>query len=118
MTRKNLIIIFLVLFAILIAYNNFYTSEMISGKYIYKFPYFTAEGPKQGDAITLKENGSFESDTWGKGTYKLSGSTLNLNYTYEFGKAEFETNIYRPLFVGNPRIRISEDLNYYFEKEK
>jgi hypothetical protein len=117
MTRKTLIITsFVSLIVLSIVYNNFYTTKMVSGTYIYNFPNAVADGPNQGDKITLKENGNFESDTWGNGTYKLKGSTLKLNYKYEFGKAGFEINIYRTMFYGKPKLSIEKDLNYYFER--
>ena len=46
-----------------IVYDNFYTPWMISGTYVYNFPVAVADGPKQGDYLTLEENGNFESTT-------------------------------------------------------
>lgn len=97
-----------------IVYNNFYTPHMISGTWVYDFPVALPEGPSRGDSLKLKENGTFESDTWGNGTYILNGSELNL--TYEHGTAGFQTNISRPLFWDEPRIDIESDLCYYFKK--
>ena len=100
-----------------IAYDNFYTSNMIIGTYTYDFPNAVPDGPCQGDHLILKENGNFKSDTWGNGRYVISGSKLQLTYNYEFGKSGYECSIYRKLFWGAPRLSIVRDLEYYFEKK-
>jgi hypothetical protein len=110
--NRKIIIIALSIIIFLIAYDNFYTYGMISGKYLYDFPPAVVEGPNQGDVLTLNDNGSFESNAWGKGTYKLSGSKLILNYGVAYNQFTF----YRPLFLGKPRISVVRDLNYYFKK--
>ena len=90
---------------------------MLTGTYSYDFPSSVAEGPNQGDHLILKKNGEFESDTWGKGRYTISGSKLRLKYNYEFGRAGFECSIYRRFFWGEPRLSVVRDLNYYFAKK-
>lgn len=52
---------------------------MISGKYVYNFPFSVVEGSNSGDELVLNENGTFKSDTWGNGTYTLTFSKLSLN---------------------------------------
>ncbi|MFD2162483.1 hypothetical protein ACFSJU_08760 [Paradesertivirga mongoliensis] len=118
MNRRTVLAISAATFIVLsFAYDNFYTTDMIIGTYVYDFPWIVAEGPSKGDKLILKENGDFESDTWGKGVYKLDGSRLQLNYSCEFGKAGFETSIYRRFFWGKPRISIERDIGYYFRKK-
>ncbi len=95
-------------------YDNFYTSTNLSGTYIYNFDNSVTEGPNHGDHLTLFEDGHFESDTWGTGTFKINGTKLTLLYNYSFGKAAFECKLFRPFFWGNPRIRIDPNLNYYY----
>lgn len=90
---------------------------MVSGSYVYNFPTYIVDGPKTGDILNLKENGTFESDTWGKGTYIINGCDLELSYNDVFGKSGFELGIYRPLFFGEPRISVCRDLNYYFKNK-
>ena len=114
--KITLISSFILLIVLSILYDNLYTISMISGSYVYNFPAVIADGPGQGDTLILKENGDFENGTWGKGTYHISGSKLSLTYEYEFGKAGFETSIYRPLFWGKPRIGVVKDLDYYYKK--
>lgn len=118
MKPKIIIITSLViLFSIAIIYDNYYTQKMISGRYVYIFPTNIVDGPKTGDYLLLKENGTFESTTWENGTYKIIGSKLALKYKYEMGEAAFECGIYRPFFFGTPRISIESDLDYYFQKD-
>ncbi|HEY0772282.1 MAG TPA: hypothetical protein VGD31_18300, partial [Sphingobacteriaceae bacterium] len=96
MNRRIVLAISALTLAVLsFAYDNFYTTNMIIGTYVYDFPGIVVEGPKQGDKLTLKENGEFESDTWGRGKYLIRGSKLQLTYNYQYGKAGFECGIYR-----------------------
>lgn len=115
--RTILIIFVITFFVVSIAYDNFYTTKIISGTYIYDFPNAIADGPSQGDRLVLKENGSFKSDTWGVGRYVVSGSKLQLTFNYELGKVSYECSIYRRFFWGAPRLNVVSDLEYYFEKK-
>ena len=118
MKSKTVIIIFFVLLvSISVIYDNYFTPKMISGKYVYNFPVYVVDGPSTRDYLLLKENGTFESNTWGNGTYKINGSKLAFKYKYEMGEAGFECGIYRPFFFGTPRISICKDLDYYFLKD-
>ncbi|MFC3559431.1 hypothetical protein [Pedobacter jamesrossensis] len=111
----NFKIVLAVLFVILIisfCYDNFYTANLISGSYSYDFPLAVPEGPNEGDKLILMNNGDFKSDTWGRGTYKIEGTRITFN-THELG---FQTKLYRPFFLGKPRISISSDLGYYFKQ--
>lgn len=118
MKPKIVIIISIILFiSISIIYDNFYTSKIVSGRYVYNFPEYRVEGQKTGDYLYLKENGTFESNSWGNGTFIIDGSDLELSYTDKFGKSIFECSVYRPFFFGKPRISISRDLDYYFKKK-
>ncbi|TKC12588.1 hypothetical protein FA048_02935 [Pedobacter polaris] len=114
--RKVIIISFIAIIAISIAYDNLYVKGMIAGKYIYNFSGDQLEGPDKGDHLVLKMNGLFESDTWGKGIYKLTGSRIELNYADEFGDGIYVFTISRRFFWGKPRLVVNKDLGYYFEK--
>jgi len=53
-------IVITILFVIIIAsfaYDNFYTTNMISATYRYDFDNAVPEGPHRGDILILKENG-------------------------------------------------------------
>ncbi len=79
MKLRTFIILFILAFVVLsIVYDNVYTKSLISGKYIYNYEQ-SLEGPHKGDYLILKDNGEFDSDTWGNGTYQVSGSRLKLN---------------------------------------
>ncbi len=74
MNIKKLSILFLIiLITISILYDNLYTTGIISGEYAYRFTLSGPEGPQQGDKLTLKKDVTFQSDTWGNGTYKKMG---------------------------------------------
>jgi len=96
--------------------DYFYTTGIMCGLYQYNFPAILADGPKMGDQLSLKENGYFEWIPGESGTYEIQGSKLILNYDYEFGKGSYEYKIYRPFSLGVPRIGVSSDLEYYFQK--
>jgi hypothetical protein len=84
--------------------------------------------------LTLKQNGQFESDTWGKGRFEIDGSTLVLLYTdlpqegsfqledsligykYPGGIVSVRYGLYRRFFWGRPRISVVKDLDYHFQK--
>lgn len=113
-----IIITIIIIITTAIIYDNFYTNKMVSGSYVYNFPTYIVDGPNTGDILNLKENGTFESNSWGNGTFIINGSDLELCYKNEFGKSSFECGIYRPLFFGEPHISICRDLDYYFKKNK
>jgi len=116
MKLKYKVLIPLIIITVYIFSHNFFTNQMIAGSYVYNFPVAVADGPRQGDKLLLNNDGSFQSDTWGNGTYKLSGSELKLSYTTAGGKASFTSTIYRPYFWGKPRIEIEPDLGHFFKK--
>lgn len=102
--------------------NNFLTTGMISGKYTFKnfnSESCLADSPNSSDTLVLFENGTFTSNFLGKGTYKLKhsykGTSIDLTYDYEFGKAGYKTKLKREYF-SDPRIIINEDLNQYMER--
>jgi hypothetical protein len=101
-----------------IAYDNYYPESMVTGEYIYRYRYpsVLAESPHNGDKLLLKENGHFQSDTWGEGTYELRNGRLVLNYHDQMGEASFKTSFNREFFWSKPRIIIDYDLGHYFEK--
>lgn len=75
----------------------------------------TIDGPSKGDTLVLNKNNTFHSQTWGKGTYKLEGSTITLEYNYEFGKATYQMELSRNSSL-RPKLVFDFDLEYCFEK--
>jgi len=113
MNFRILLIIFSLIVIASVSYDNYYTTNIVSGSYSYEFPLAIPEGPSEGDNLLLLDNGDFKSDTSGSGTYKIDGSRITF-FTSEIG---FQTNLYRPFFWGKPRISISSGLDYYFKQK-
>ncbi|OWP85397.1 hypothetical protein BWK59_00015 [Flavobacterium davisii] len=97
---------------------------MMIGAYInenYNNKSSNIDTPKELDTLFILPNNKFKNSYWGNGTYSLSysisGTRINLNYEYEFGKARFKSTINRTLF-GNPKITLNKDLDYYYIKVK
>lgn len=112
--RSKLILTLIAFIVMVVAYNNIFSNKMISGKYIYSFPDSNPEGPREGDYLKLEEDGTFKSDTWGEGTYKISGNEIH--FSYEHGRAGYHSYVDRYFFFGAPRLMVDLDMNYYFEK--
>lgn len=114
--KKASIVSLIILIVMSIMYDNIYTIGIVSGEYTYNFPLGGPDGPNQGDKLLLKKDGTFQSDTWGEGTYKINGTNLDLSYKYEYGRAGYKMMICRSFYWGKPRLSIIRDLEYYFEK--
>ncbi len=121
MDRRNVYKVFIGAIILIYIFNNFFTESMITGTYISNNNQSVLEGPNgMGEKLFLLEDNKFKSDTWGNGTYELKysfkGTTIDLTYNYEFGKAGFVTYIDRNYFFGNPKILLDKDLKFYFAK--
>ncbi|MDQ6469324.1 hypothetical protein RB619_01625 [Flavobacterium sp. LHD-80] len=119
MLKNYKILIICILLIAFYLFKNFFTENMISGNYVSNNQQSLADGPSFGDTLKIYNDNRFESQTWGNGKYKLDhslkGTEIELTYKYEFGSAGYGMNISRSFF-GKPRISISSDLEYYFEK--
>jgi hypothetical protein len=114
MNIKKIIGLFLIGFiAISLLYNNMYTVGMVSGQYVYNFPSVVAESPRQGEKLLLKKDGTFQSDSWGVGTYRINGAHLEL---FNNGIQIRSMPIYRPFYWGKLRLSVVPDLEYGFQK--
>lgn len=76
---------------------------------------YCVEAPHKPDTIILFSNGTFKSEFYGIGNYKIDGNDLELNYDYENGKAEYKTTITNKLYQ-NPKIIMNHKLNHYYDK--
>jgi hypothetical protein len=114
--KKISILSLIILITISILYDNLYTTGIISGEYTYLFPLSGPEGPQEGDKLTLNKDGTFQSDTWGNGTYEIKCAEVDLSYKTQRGRARYTMTIYRPFYWGEPRLSVIRDLNYSFEK--
>jgi len=105
--------------------TNYASKTSLEGRYVNNNTDYILEGPKpisQGvDTLVIKNDNTFDSKTWGTGTYKVNpsifGTSIDLTYNYEMGKAGYEMSVTSPLF-GQERIWLDHDLNFYFEKIK
>jgi hypothetical protein len=116
--RRRLILGISILFVLAYMYDCVIPKATVIGTYVSKSKEPMADGPHYGDTLVLLENNNFQSDTWGNGTYEIE-YTLNrtrINLTYDSGKAYYSSYFYRPFFIGPHRIKVSRDLNYYFER--
>lgn len=112
-----LIVIFLMLYLLWVP------KFRVVGEYINNNTEYVLEGPlpidKYVDTLKIFDDGTFESKTWGNGTYLVKGNFLSprlrISYTYEFGKAGAEFIIQKPV-IGNLRIWLDQDLGFYFKK--
>lgn len=109
-------IIAVVISVLLIFYflNHFFTKSMIVGTYVSN-DNAGIDGPNKGDTLILLENNTFRSQTWGKGTYKLEGSSITINYNYELGKASYQMGVRRNSSL-QPKLVFDFDLESCFEK--
>lgn len=125
--KKLIIIVSLLIFGLLFieGLTNYASKSSLQGRYINNNADYVFEGPRpisQGvDTLVIKNDNTFDSQTWGTGTYKVKpsifGTRIDLTYDYEMGKAGYEMLVTSPLF-GQERIWLDYDLNYYFEKIK
>ena len=77
------------------------------------------ESPHKSDTLILKSNGTFSSEYYGNGTYKVSygimTTEIDWTYKYEMGKAGLSTYFINKIFE-KPKIVLNYDLNHYYEK--
>lgn len=117
MKKIGLILVLFCLISYL--YNNFFSSQMMTGTYVnrnYEND-FINENPHISDTLVLFENNRFASRYWGKGVYKTSctfrGTKISLKGNDGNGLTSYVNRI---MYFGNPKIILYEDLNQYYEK--
>lgn len=123
--KKFLIIAGLIIFGLICfeGITNYVSKSTLEGLYINNNTEYILDGPRpieQGvDTLIIKNDNTFESQTWGSGTYKIKpsvfGSRIDFTYDYEMGKAGYEMMVSKPLFKAE-RIWLDYDMNFYFEK--
>lgn len=123
--KRLIIIISLVIFGLLFieGLTNYASKTSLEGRYINNNTDYILEGPRpisQGvDTLVIKKDYTFDSKTWGKGTYRVKpsifGTRIDLTYDYEMGKAGYEMLVTSPMFR-QERIWLDYDMDFYFEK--
>ena len=77
------------------------------------------ETPHKADTLILKSDGTFSSEYYGNGTYKIYYGILTTEidwtYEYEMGKAGHSAYFSNKIFE-KPKIILNYDLNHYYEK--
>ncbi len=121
MNRRILWFIPVVLIVGLIIWNwNWSVSEEdVVGNYVntnYDKPICCVEAPHQPDTLELLPDGTMKSGFYGKGTWKLVGSSsLEWNYTYEYGGAVYQTVVENE--IGEEvRLDLNYKTNHYYRK--
>lgn len=113
--KKYYVLVIISVVVIAFFYNSFFPKFLIVGTYESHISNpFATHGISHGETLILKEDNTFVSQTWGPGTYTLSGSRIDLFFNNEV----YSTYFYRPYFFGTPRIVIFKDLNSEYVKIK
>jgi hypothetical protein len=78
MSFREKILIGIIGFIILaIPYNSYFPEFLVTGEYIAKIEdKFGADGVENGDNLILNEDGTFQCDSWGVGTYTIKGDEI------------------------------------------
>ena len=113
MMLKRIVLFFLLLFAITLAFNYTYPIFLIKGTYVAHMPDQDGYlGVKDGDTLSIHADGTFDSQSWGSGTYRIENDEI----TFRTENEAISTSFSRPYFYGRPRIQIFYDLNSEFVK--
>ena len=112
--RKKTLLGIITVFILTIVYNSYFPVFLVTGEYEANIEDdYATYGVDNGDKLVLNKNGTFDSDSWGKGTYKINGAEI----TFKFDNDGFHTHFNRPMFFGKPRIIIFRDLGSEFIKK-
>lgn len=114
MTLKRIVLFFLLLFAFTLAYNYAYPVFLIKGTYVAHMPGQDGYlGVQEGDTLRIHADGTFHSQSWGSGTYRIANDEI----TFRTENEAISTSFRRPYFYGTPRIAIFYDLKAEFVKQ-
>lgn len=111
---RPIIIFLLLLFAFTLAYNYAYPVFLIKGTYVAHVPGQDGYlGVQEGDTLRIHADGTFDSQSWGSGTYRIANDEI----TFRTENEAISTSFRRPYFYGTPRIAIFYDVNAEFVKQ-
>lgn len=123
--KKHLVIIFSVLggFSIVEGLSNYVSKSEIIGRYTNNNTESLLEGPRsisQGvDTLIMKGDNTFESQTWGTGTYNIEpsvfGTLIILTSESGTGKRIFSAKVTAPWFRPG-KIWLDYDQNFFYEE--
>lgn len=120
--KYKILFILIAIFLILFGFKKYIPNSSIVGDYVnvnYGIRWL-ADVPSSKDTLILFENNTFKSNYWGEGTYKLKWNFrgTKLEILYNHGRAISRFNVKREWFFGKPKLIVSSDLNYHYEKFK
>lgn len=109
------------LLAILISgyvYNNFFSLNMLAGKYVNSNYEMSPFPPNVPDTMIIYSNGEFYDGFWGEGKCSIShsfkGTRISIDYNNSIATS-FETTVTRKWF-GAPRIIVEYDIGHCYKK--
>ena len=108
MIKRSPIILFcLLFFALTLAYNYAYPVFLIKGTYVAHVQGQDSYlGVKEGDTLRIQADGTFDSQSWGSGSYIIANNEI----TFWIENEAISTSFRRSYFYGSPRIAIFYDL--------
>lgn len=110
---RNTILALFVFIACITVYHNVYTPWLVSGKYIYFCSTDIKGIIREGDFLQLNNNETFTGSFSANGSFKISLSRLELEVKKKPVNSLFYAKVYRPWFLGSPRIKISKNTGYF-----
>ncbi len=103
----------------LFIYNIYFPSWLITGSYTSRVDNsFATAGIKKNEDLLINSDGTYSSDSWGKGTWKLQHDFLGKKIIFHTKNKGYSTYFYRSMFFSKPRIVIFRDLNSEFPKDE
>jgi hypothetical protein len=121
MKRVSMFLIFGIFLIIILTMNFPLRENSIYGKYRntnYENPICCIEAPHHPDTLILSRNGTFKSNFYGKGRFKITNRinpTIELRYT-EFGKSVIFKTYFYSTISENPKIVLNADMNHFYAK--
>lgn len=125
--KRILIILGLIILLVLLftGVANYVSTSALVGRYVNNNNDYVLEGPRPisfgVDTLVLNMDNTFDSHTWGRGTYKVHSSIfetrIELFYKYQSGES-YVKMIATSSIYGQTRMWLDFDREFYFEKVK
>jgi len=114
--KAKITYIILIIIGFIFIYNTYFPSWLITGEYKSSISNaYCNQGISDNESLILYENGTYKSDSWGKGKWKVEHELKGTRI--EFYNENYNTYFYRKMFFSKPRIVIFRDLNSEFIKK-
>lgn len=103
----------------LFIYNTYFPSWLITGSYTSRVDNsFAIAGIKNNENLLINSDGTYNSDAWSKGTWKLQHDFWGTRIIFHSSNEGYSMYFYRSMFFSKPRIVIFRDLNSEFRKDE